>query len=310
MRLRGCLNRRGEINGNLERLFMGQQGLRAGWRVGLFLGLSVLQLAVVIAVMILIFRHAGAHRTSVPTVFTPWLVFLNELALLLPVCGATGAMAVLEDRSFLSYGLDGAHRTRRLAGGLLAGVAALGLLAGILLVTGYGVATPGPLGWAGNLGYGAAWAAVSLLVGFTEEFAFRGYVLRTLTQGVGFWPAAFCTSAVFGAMHGANHGETLIGLGQDGAAGLLFCLGLRLTKSLWWSIGFHGGWDYAENFIFGTHDSGSSCYGTLLNFAPRGNVYFSGGLTGPEGSVFAVGVLLLAAAAAWQVFAPHRTNAA
>ena len=36
-----------------------------------------------------------------------------------------------------------------------------------------------------------------LLVGLFEEFLFRGYMLYTLTSGVGFWPAAAITCLLF-----------------------------------------------------------------------------------------------------------------
>ena len=38
--------------------------------------------------------------------------------------------------------------------------------------------------------YGLLWALAFLMVGLFEEFSFRGYLLYTLTAGIGFWPAA------------------------------------------------------------------------------------------------------------------------
>jgi membrane protease YdiL (CAAX protease family) len=85
----------------------------------------------------------------------------------------------------------------------------------------------------------------------------------------------------------------------------LLCVGLYWLKSLWWSIGLHTAWDFCENFLYGTHDSGADCVGALVNFVPRGNVFLSGGLTGPEGSVFSLGVIALAGIGSWMVFS-HR----
>ena len=103
-----------------------------------------------------------------------------------------------------------------------------------------------------------------------------------------------------------NFGETPLGLIDTVGAGLLFCVLIRGTGSLWFAIGFHGAWDYAENYLFGTADSGNRCVGTLLTFAPRGDVYFSGGKTGPEGSVFCAAVLLVAALLAAKFLRPAR----
>jgi hypothetical protein len=127
-----------------------------------------------------------------------------------------------------------------------------------------------------------------------------------LTRGAGFWGAACLTSLIFGALHGMNPGETPLGLIDTVGVGLLFCVFIRCTGSLWFAIGFHGAWDYAENYLFGTADSGNRCVGTLLTFAPRGDVYFSGGRTGPEGSVFCTAILLACALLALMFLRPAR----
>ncbi len=38
------------------------------------------------------------------------------------------------------------------------------------------------------------WGLMFLAVGFAEEFLFRGYLQFTLTEGIGFWPAAVLLS--------------------------------------------------------------------------------------------------------------------
>jgi hypothetical protein len=42
--------------------------------------------------------------------------------------------------------------------------------------------------------YGAAWAVLLFLGALLEDFLYRGYLLFTLTTGIGFWPAAIATS--------------------------------------------------------------------------------------------------------------------
>lgn len=58
------------------------------------------------------------------------------------------------------------------------------------------------------------------------------------------------------------------------------------TESLWWAIGCHAAWDWAESFLFGTADSGLLTNHHLLASHPVGKPLLSGGLTGPEGSVW------------------------
>jgi membrane protease YdiL (CAAX protease family) len=69
------------------------------------------------------------------------------------------------------------------------------------------------------------------------------------------------------------------------AVGLLACLMLRRTGDLWFPIGFHFSWDYAESFIFGVPDSGNVAAGHLLSTHMHGSKWLTGGSVGPEGSV-------------------------
>jgi len=45
------------------------------------------------------------------------------------------------------------------------------------------------------------WMIANLLIGFSEEFRFRAYLLATLADGIGFWPASILLSIGFGALH-------------------------------------------------------------------------------------------------------------
>jgi membrane protease YdiL (CAAX protease family) len=137
------------------------------------------------------------------------------------------------------------------------------------------------------LKFGFLWALVFMLTGICEEFAVRGYPQCTLTRSVGFWPAAVLTSLILGLAHAGNSGEAMLGLIGVFAAGLVACLMLRRTGDLWFPIGFHFSWDYAESFIFGVPDSGSIAAGHLLSTHMHGSKWLSGGSVGPEGSVLA-----------------------
>jgi membrane protease YdiL (CAAX protease family) len=295
----GCFVRPPSHAGRFGRVFAGPQGVRTGWRVLLFFLLLGLLAAGMITVLVLWRRHFGDHKPLSITQLTPEFALANEIFLLLATLGATCVMAWLEGRRLTAYGLAGTAKIRFLCQGFLLGLVMLSLLMAVLLLAGYGDLSRGTLGAFGNLRYGAEWLLVALLIGLTEEFLFRGYLLQTLASGIGFWPAALLTSLLFGAGHGHNPGETYVGLVDVVFAGMLLSLGIYGTKSLWWSIGLHGAWDFSENFLYGTPDSGVRCFGTLLKFSPHGNVLFSGGLTGPEGSLFSLVVITLAGAASW-----------
>jgi membrane protease YdiL (CAAX protease family) len=264
----------------------------------MFVALTVvLVVASAYAVPRALLRAFSAHGQ-----LSPGFITINELVVLLPVTTATAIMAWLEGRSFFSCGLGGARRLRRLMHGVLAGFALLILLTLLLVATGHAALAWGGLGPGAVLGFAVAWGVASLLTGLAEELALRGYLLQALQRGLGFWPALSVTSLAFGALHISNTGEGVIGVASATMGGAILALGVRGTGSLWWSIGLHSAWDYAENFLAGTPDSGQLCAGTLLRMSPLGPSWASGGPTGPEGSVFALALLAAGLALAWHAF--------
>ncbi len=112
-------------------------------------------------------------------------------------------------------------------------------------------------------------------------------------EGSAFWYATWVTSTLFGLVHTGNGGENWIGIFQAAFVGVVFCTSIRVTGSAWWAIGFHAAWDWAETYFYGTPDSGMVGQGHLLNTTAAGNPLWSGGASGPEGSVLTSVVLLL-----------------
>jgi membrane protease YdiL (CAAX protease family) len=141
----------------------------------------------------------------------------------------------------------------------------------------------------------AVWGLIFLIAGFFEESLFRGYVQFTLLRGIGFWWGAVIFSLIFGYMHLRNSGESPVGLASVVGAGLIFSLSLWYTGSLWWAVGFHAAWDWGQSYFYGTPDSGMLAQGHWLQSEPAGPVFWSGGTTGPEGSILVVAVLLISA---------------
>ena len=149
--------------------------------------------------------------------------------------------------------------------------------------------------------FAMAWAAVFALVGVTEGFAFSGYPLFALARGVGFWPAAAILAVVFGGLHLAvNGGENWLGSVSLVIVGLLVAFTLRRTGSLWFAIGIHSAWDWAQSFLYGVPDSGIAVAGHLLTPSFQGSPWMTGGTAGPEASlvtfvgyVFAFGLISL-----------------
>lgn len=143
--------------------------------------------------------------------------------------------------------------------------------------------------------YALGWALCFLAVGIFEETFFRGFFLFFLAHRMGFWYAALLLSAAFAVAHLGNSGENVFGILQVFVVGMVFCLTIRRTGSLWFAIGLHASWDWAQTFFYGTPDSGLLGVGHYLNSASRGSPWLTGGSAGPEGSVLAFAIVLLAA---------------
>lgn len=149
--------------------------------------------------------------------------------------------------------------------------------------------------------YGLRWLLGLLLVGIAEEALERGYALTSVARISGVLPAVVLTSFVFAAGHAGNPGENLLGLVQAFLFGTVAAFSVFRTGSLWWAVAFHGMWDWAQEFFYGTLGSGYWFDGHLMQFRPHGRDLISGGTAGPEGSLYALLVLatLLAYEMGW-----------
>lgn len=292
----------------LSWIFTGDDGLRAGWSILLFF----IIFAILAFGMIVAMRELHPAKLSAAANFAPGMVILQEGLSVALVGIAALVMSLIERRRFVRYNLIGPAPVADFVKGLFWGLVMLSVLVGLLRLFG-GIAFDGvALHGGAILGDGAEWLVAFLLVALFEEFAFRGYLQFTLTRGltglvrsvspgntrapaIGFWGAAIVFSVIlFAVAHTSNGGETPMGILSVSMAGLLLVFGLWWTGSLWWSIGFHCAWDWAQSYLYGVADSGMVSKGHLLASHPIGAELLSGGSTGPEGSILVVPTVLLA----------------
>ncbi len=278
----------------ISKIFLNTRGLRAVWRLLIFLA--------VLSSCLLGFREVDVHTPILTRMVEPLregrLVvsaaliaeFQFALSLLVAVC----MMGRIEKRSFGDYGLPrrdflGSCFWQGVAWGLLA-VTCLMLL--IFIGGGFSFGRLALHG-ARLLEYAVAWALVFLMVGFFEEYLFRGYTQFTLATGMGFWPSAILLSAAFGLAHSGGHGENWVGVATAGLFGLFLCFTLRRTGNLWFAFGLHASFVFGETFIYSVPNSGFLPSGHLLNSTLHGPRWLTGGSVGPEGSVMTFAVLAL-----------------
>lgn len=294
-----------------SRILFGADGLRAGWSLLIYFVL----ISIIENVVNGGFRHfhhvtpddlRHIARNPSDLLVTNGIPFAAVLAVTLLI-------ARIERRPFRAYGMGPTGgAVRQFANGLFWGAALLSLLVAVLWGLHALVFDGRLLSGVAILRFALEWLVGFLFVGLFEEFLTRGFLYFTIARGIagplrytrlapysqaiGFWATAALSSAFFGLGHLHNHGESLFGLISAGLLGLVYTVSLWRTGSLWWAIGMHTAWDWAQSFLYGTADSGHIVAFHLLGSHPQGPPLASGGLTGPEGSLYCIPVLALSAA--------------
>lgn len=203
----------------------------------------------------------------------------------------------VEKRSLASVGLRGEHWLKKFLIGLTLGMAMLGAtVAAIAFAGGYRIsdlfpafASPAALGW-----------IALLLLCFTvqasvEEFVFRGWLFSTLMRRSNTIIAIILTSAAFSFLHFSPR-ISLLMLSMTFIFSIFACAWVLRSNSIWGVMGWHTGWNWFGGTAFDVPVSGlgSGLPALVAEMVPVGPAWLNGAAEGPEGSVFAVGLLTLA----------------
>jgi membrane protease YdiL (CAAX protease family) len=256
------------------------RGLHAGWRLLIYI-LLVVAFSATISLLVRKI-HTPTYRPP-----TPAVVLVQEMVGFFVVFGCALIMSRIERRSPGEYGLPIAEAFgRKFWLGMLFGLVEICVLMG--LISSFGGYSFGSLALSssGILHWGLLHLVLFTLVGFFEEFLFRGYMQFTLADGIGFWPAAILLSLGFGAVHLGNPGEGPVGAASVALVGIFFAFTLYRTDNLWYAVGLHATFDWGETFLFSVPNSGTFMEGHLSNSILHGPKWLTGGTVGPEGSVF------------------------
>jgi membrane protease YdiL (CAAX protease family) len=303
-------------------VFFGRFGLRAGWSSLIFVLLFIVFAAILTITALAaagklpqIIADATAQAIA-PKVTAPHPIpdiraldaFMSDILQFAGLVFAAFALARIEHRRFSVYGIS-RNRLSDFLPGAFWGLATLSLLIAILHATHLLVFDTRALHGAAVYSFGVKWLLAFLAVGLFEEYLSRGFLQFTLTRGVyglaekisptharaiAFTIAAFFMSLFFSAGHLHNARENPMGIVMTFLAAGIFSYALWRTGSLWWAIGFHMAWDWAQSFLYGVPDSGQISAGRLFHTHPAGNPLLSGGIDGPEGSVYVIPIMFLA----------------
>jgi membrane protease YdiL (CAAX protease family) len=274
---------------------VGAKGLRSLWRLLIFIGLlygigfalrkTLFAIPWVVDHIVKRFARGGLNASAL--IFSEGFLFLVIMMSVL-------VMKLIEKKRLADYGIPGIGiLSKRFWQGVPYGFAMLSLLL-VAIAAFHGMSLGGiTLNRHDAIKNGFLYAIGFLLVGLCEEISFRGYMQATLTDGIGFWPAALVLSCLFGYIHLGNSGEAIFGAVMAGSFGILAAFSLARTGSLWFAIGMHAAWDWGETYFYGTPDSGLVASGHLYSASFHGARWLTGGSVGPEGSYFALAVLVV-----------------
>ena len=271
--------------------FVGPHGVRAGWRILLFVVLTLAGMNLLGRVFVaagladeltLGFAMMLGGGLAASWVLLRWVDRRPAGALGFP----------LEPRAARDAALGFA-----LGGGLLAAAVALLAMAG----TARWVADAGTVPeYAATLARALATFAVATAA---EEVLVRGYGFQALVQGIGAWPATLGSSALFAAMHMANPNVTWVGLANIFLAGIMLAVGYLRTRSLWFVTALHLAWNWVMSALLDFPVSGLQLDTPLYSARETGADWWTGGAFGPEAGLAAT--LAIVAGTAWMLRTPR-----
>jgi uncharacterized protein len=254
-------------------------GVRAGWRVLLFLGR-----------FFVLYKVATTFVANVRPASFAALQIEQYALLLLAAWLAHYIMLRWVDHTSWSYvGLGAEQCTSRV---LLVGLA-LGSLcilvpsAGLLLAHDLTLVTglQGRHDWLVLAGGGAV---LFLPQSLMEEMLSRGYLFSALRDGVGEIGALAVTSLGFGLLHMGNPGATAQSVAVVVLAGIFLGAILVITRSLYAAWMAHFAWNWSMADLLHAPVSGMRFPYSAYRVDDSGPDWLTGGSWGPEGGVAAV----------------------
>lgn len=288
----------------MRRLFINEFGrLRSGWRVALFILLVVaISLLLTIAIR---FAYASvtASGVALPRAAFVWDMLYRVSLLVTALAAGYLCARVLEGLPWRSLGLT-LHRGWwwDLLIGSAIGFAAI-LIAVAIAKLGGGLHFSFSTDGLARIARSLIGSAVLLIVAaLAEEAMFRGYGLQTLARARLASSGVLLTCALFGFVHLANPnvvpGFTMI---NTALAGVWLGVAYLRTRSLWFPLGVHWGWNWALGWFFGLPISGARIVShPLLEASDIGPFWLTGGSYGIEGGVAATIAMLLFTIYTWR----------
>jgi membrane protease YdiL (CAAX protease family) len=276
--------------------------LRSGWRLGIF----------VVAFAALMFLLGGLVRGTLVVGALLHLnshYLINELIFRMTLL--SGALLAgwlctrwLEGLPWRALGLwfHSGWARDLLVGSVIGGVTLLVAALVALAAGGLRFGFSGTGLWLATLKSLSGTAALFILAALAEEAMFRGYPMQTVTRAKLAWLGVLITSVPFAAVHLENPnvvaGFTFI---NTALAGVWLAAAYLRTRSLWFPLGVHWAWNWAQGSVFGLPVSGMTLSKhAVLQAFDHGPAWLTGGSYGPEGGLCCTIALVLSTLFIWR----------
>lgn len=203
------------------------------------------------------------------------------------------SLKILDKRKFISIGLafHGEWKRELLFGLLLGAVFSLSVLF-FLWIGGYVViqvtVSEWPIAVSGTLLSFALWVCVALF----NELIFRGYVMQTMSEGLGNIAATIFMSICYGVFQGLSSQGPALPVINTALFGFIFCIMYFRTRSLWMPLGLHFSYQFIQSYMLGAPVSGVVTAFSLFKTIERTPEWITGGRYGLEGGGVATVLLL------------------
>lgn len=177
------------------------------------------------------------------------------------VGGLTAALIVarLGPRGWSRLGFDTSRAPKQLLSGMVWGLMIIAVL--VLEIAAFGGFATGPrtMNGAGTLRYAAAWFVGLGATALAGEIVLHGPALFTLSDAIGFWPAAATISFLISMLGLGSGGQGLNFAAASNTllASLFFCFAVRRTGAIWFSSGLHAAMDYTALYLAGSPSRGN-----------------------------------------------------
>ena len=275
----------------INKIFFNQAGrFRSVWRLAVFAVACAFSLISLFVITDLLLKLALPSETYKALFVEGHLGFITQSVLIFVPAAIIGwgcslAFESLPWRS-LGWALHRGWMSDTLKG-LLVGAASLGVAAAFgVAVGGCRFSVPTEFDLTAVARTFAVSGFIFALGAAAEEMLFRGYALQTLMRSWPVWVALIPTSVPFALVHLGNPNVVPgFTMANTVLAGAWLAVAYRRTRSLWFPLGIHWGWNWMQGAIIGSPVSGITRItpDPLMRFADHGPAWIGGGAYGIEG---------------------------